>query len=157
MIGILAQELFYRAGGLVPVNPVLPPGLTTDIRPVTLTSRLERLPGFGAQVLALTAHVAALAPIDGPPPVVLGEGKLWQLDAGGKPLTPGLFAGVSGLFQKRDGYFDNLVTGGEPGGSTEILITQAYKFAFQKYQYGYAAAYATIIFGILRNRNTPRD
>jgi uncharacterized phosphosugar-binding protein len=50
--GILAQELFYRAGGLVPVNPILPPGLTTDVRPATLTSRLERLPGFGAQVLA---------------------------------------------------------------------------------------------------------
>jgi len=42
-----------------------------------------------------------------------------------------------------------LVTAGDPGGSTEILITQAYKYAFQRYQYGYAAAYATIIFGIL--------
>ncbi len=52
--GILAQELFYRAGGLVPVNPILPPGLTTDVRPATLTSRLERLPGFGAQILAET-------------------------------------------------------------------------------------------------------
>jgi uncharacterized phosphosugar-binding protein len=52
--GILAQELFYRAGGLVPVNPILPPGLTTDVRPATLTTRLERLPGFGAQVLAET-------------------------------------------------------------------------------------------------------
>jgi uncharacterized phosphosugar-binding protein len=51
---ILAQELFYRAGGLVPVNPILPPGLTTDVRPVTLTSRLERMPGFAAQVLAET-------------------------------------------------------------------------------------------------------
>jgi arabinogalactan oligomer/maltooligosaccharide transport system permease protein len=42
-----------------------------------------------------------------------------------------------------------LVTGGAPDGATEILVTQAYKFAFEKYQYGYAAAYATIIFGIL--------
>jgi arabinogalactan oligomer/maltooligosaccharide transport system permease protein len=42
-----------------------------------------------------------------------------------------------------------LVTAGDPGGSTEILITQAYKFAFQKYRYGYAAAYSTVIFGIL--------
>lgn len=49
---ILAQELFYRAGGLVPVNPILPPGLTTDIRPATLTSKLERLPGFGAQIIS---------------------------------------------------------------------------------------------------------
>jgi uncharacterized phosphosugar-binding protein len=52
--GILAQELFYRAGGLVPANPILAPGLTTDVRPVTLTSRLERLPGFGSQILEET-------------------------------------------------------------------------------------------------------
>ena len=49
---ILAQELFYRAGGLVPVNPILPPGLTTDVRPATLTSKLERMPGFGAQIIS---------------------------------------------------------------------------------------------------------
>jgi len=42
-----------------------------------------------------------------------------------------------------------LVTGGDPGGSTEILVTQAYKFAFERYRYGYAAAYSTVIFGIL--------
>lgn len=42
-----------------------------------------------------------------------------------------------------------LVTAGEPASSTEILITQAYKFAFQEYRYGYAAAYSTVIFGIL--------
>ena len=56
--GILAQELFYRAGGLVPINPILPPGLMLDTRPVTLTSRLERLPGYGAQVLAETPITA---------------------------------------------------------------------------------------------------
>ncbi len=56
--GILAQELFYRAGGMVPVNPILPPGLTTDVRPVTLTSRLERLPGFGTQIIAESAIAA---------------------------------------------------------------------------------------------------
>jgi arabinogalactan oligomer/maltooligosaccharide transport system permease protein len=42
-----------------------------------------------------------------------------------------------------------LVTGGEPANSTEILVTQAYKFAFERYRYGYAAAYSTVIFGIL--------
>jgi arabinogalactan oligomer/maltooligosaccharide transport system permease protein len=53
-----------------------------------------------------------------------------------------------------------LVTAGEPAGSTEILITQAYKFAFQKYRYGYAAAYAVVIFlilliyGTIQNRAT---
>jgi arabinogalactan oligomer / maltooligosaccharide transport system permease protein len=42
-----------------------------------------------------------------------------------------------------------LVTQGEPAGSTEILITEAYKIAFEKYRYGYAAAYSTVIFCIL--------
>jgi arabinogalactan oligomer / maltooligosaccharide transport system permease protein len=42
-----------------------------------------------------------------------------------------------------------LVTAGDPGSSTEILITQAYKFAFERYRYGYAAAYSAVIFGIL--------
>ena len=42
-----------------------------------------------------------------------------------------------------------LVSQGEPGGATEILITEAYKIAFEQYRYGYAAAYSTIIFLIL--------
>jgi arabinogalactan oligomer / maltooligosaccharide transport system permease protein len=42
-----------------------------------------------------------------------------------------------------------LVTQGEPAGSTEILVTQAYKIAFEKYRYGYSAAYSTVIFMIL--------
>lgn len=43
-----------------------------------------------------------------------------------------------------------LVSQGEPDGSTEILITEAYKWAFERqYQYGYAAAYATLIFAML--------
>ncbi|MBZ5640682.1 MAG: sugar ABC transporter permease [Acidobacteriia bacterium] len=42
-----------------------------------------------------------------------------------------------------------LVSAGEPSHSTEILITQAYKFAFEQYRYGYAAAYSTVIFAIL--------
>lgn len=42
-----------------------------------------------------------------------------------------------------------LVSAGMPAGSTEILITQAYKLAFEQYRYGYAAAYSTVIFGIL--------
>jgi len=43
-----------------------------------------------------------------------------------------------------------LVSGGEPDGSTDILISEAYRWAFQRQnQYGYAAAYATLIFVIL--------
>lgn len=43
-----------------------------------------------------------------------------------------------------------LVSAGEPDGSTEILISQAYRWAFSRgHRYGYAAAYAVIIFGVL--------
>ncbi len=48
--GILAQEAFYRTGGLVVVNPILPPGLTCDVVPITLTSQMERIDGYGAKV-----------------------------------------------------------------------------------------------------------
>jgi len=43
-----------------------------------------------------------------------------------------------------------LVSAGEPGGSTDILITEAYRWAFIRHErYGLAAAYATLIFLIL--------
>lgn len=42
-----------------------------------------------------------------------------------------------------------LVSGGEPGGANEILLTRAYKIGFEQYQYGYAAAYSMVIFAIL--------
>ncbi len=43
-----------------------------------------------------------------------------------------------------------LVSAGEPAGSTDILITEAYRWAFIRHErYGLAAAYATLIFLIL--------
>jgi arabinogalactan oligomer/maltooligosaccharide transport system permease protein len=40
-----------------------------------------------------------------------------------------------------------LVSAGEPDGSTEILVTEAYRWAFTRgHRYGYAAAYALLIF-----------
>jgi arabinogalactan oligomer/maltooligosaccharide transport system permease protein len=43
-----------------------------------------------------------------------------------------------------------LVSGGDPEGRTEILISQAYRWAFSRQeQYGYAAAYAVLVFVIL--------
>lgn len=49
--GIIAQEVFYRTGGLVPINPILPASLMLNIRPVTHTSAMERLEGYGSEVL----------------------------------------------------------------------------------------------------------
>lgn len=62
-------------------------------------------------------------------------------------LVPAIILSVVWTFNMFNIIF--LVTAGEPGGATEILITQAYKIAFQKYRYGYAAAYSTVIFIIL--------
>ncbi len=43
-----------------------------------------------------------------------------------------------------------LVSDGAPGGSTNILVTDAYRWAFERGErYGMAAAYATLIFGLL--------
>ena len=40
-----------------------------------------------------------------------------------------------------------LVSGGEPGGATDILVSEAYRWAFQRNeQYGFAAAYSVLIF-----------
>ena len=48
---ILAEELFYRAGGLERVRPILFDGLMLHVAPELSTS-LERLPGLAAALLA---------------------------------------------------------------------------------------------------------
>ena len=47
---MLAEELFYRAGGLVDINPIIFDGLTVHNDPEPSTS-LERLPGLAAAIL----------------------------------------------------------------------------------------------------------
>ena len=42
-----------------------------------------------------------------------------------------------------------LVSAGQPAGANEILITKAYKIAFEEYRYAYSAAYSVVIFLIL--------
>jgi uncharacterized phosphosugar-binding protein len=49
---MLTEELVYRTGGLMLVNPIYPHGMNLSVRPMTATSRLERLPGLGAELLA---------------------------------------------------------------------------------------------------------
>ena len=49
--GIIAEEAFYRSGGMVTINPIMFPGFMLNTRPVTMTSKLERLPGL-AKIIA---------------------------------------------------------------------------------------------------------
>lgn len=45
--GLIAQEMYYRAGGLMIVNPIFSRELMLDTEPVTHTSQIERLHGYG--------------------------------------------------------------------------------------------------------------
>lgn len=49
--GILAEEVFYRTGGLAIINPIFFPGFMLNTRPITMTSKLERVPGLGSVIL----------------------------------------------------------------------------------------------------------
>jgi arabinogalactan oligomer/maltooligosaccharide transport system permease protein len=63
-------------------------------------------------------------------------------------LLPSVILGIIWTFNMFNVIY--LVSGGEPNGSTDILITEAYRWAFERNgRYGYSAAYATIIFIVL--------
>ncbi|MCL2014817.1 MAG: SIS domain-containing protein [Defluviitaleaceae bacterium] len=49
--GILIEELYYRAGGLVVFNPIFGRELMLDTVPVSRTSQMERLVGYGETLL----------------------------------------------------------------------------------------------------------
>lgn len=49
--GILAEEVFYRTGGLAVINPIFFPGFMLNTRPITMTSQLERVDGLGTILL----------------------------------------------------------------------------------------------------------
>lgn len=48
---IITMEMFYRAGGLMTVNPIFGAETMMETRPISHTSRMERLNGYG-RVLA---------------------------------------------------------------------------------------------------------
>ena len=63
-------------------------------------------------------------------------------------MLPSVLLGAVWTFNMFNVVF--LVSGGEPDGMTEILISQAYRWAFSRsHRYGYAAAYAVLIFLVL--------
>lgn len=48
---MMTEEMVYRTGGLMLVNPIYPHGMNLFVRPMTATSRMERVPGLGAEML----------------------------------------------------------------------------------------------------------
>jgi uncharacterized phosphosugar-binding protein len=45
-------DIYYRAGGLMLLNPIVAPGLLLELHPPTLTSKMEQLEGYGEIALA---------------------------------------------------------------------------------------------------------
>lgn len=65
-----------------------------------------------------------------------------------RSLMPAVLLGAIWTFNMFNVVF--LVSGGEPDGQTEILVSEAYRWAFTRQaRYGYAAAYAVLIFLLL--------
>jgi arabinogalactan oligomer/maltooligosaccharide transport system permease protein len=73
-------------------------------------------------------------------------------------LLPAVVLGAIWTFNMFNVVF--LVSAGEPDGTTEILVSEAYRWAFTRgHQIGYAAAYSVLIFVILvgLTRILPRE
>ncbi|HSV74533.1 MAG TPA: SIS domain-containing protein [Chthonomonadales bacterium] len=72
---MLTEELVYRTGGLMLINPIYPHGMHLFVRPMTATSQLERVPGLGAALLAGCAardgDTVIIASTSGRNPVVI--------------------------------------------------------------------------------------
>lgn len=48
---IPTEEMVYRTGGLMLVNPIYPHGMNLFVRPMTQTSKFERILGLGAELI----------------------------------------------------------------------------------------------------------
>ncbi|HHH40721.1 MAG TPA: sugar ABC transporter permease [Chloroflexi bacterium] len=62
-------------------------------------------------------------------------------------LTPAVILGTVWTFNRLEVIW--LITGGGPQEKTDILVSSMYKAAFQFYRYGFAAAFALVIFAFL--------
>ena len=52
---MLVEEMVYRTGGLMLVNPIYPHGMNLSVKPLTMTSKIERVIGYGTELLANSA------------------------------------------------------------------------------------------------------
>jgi uncharacterized phosphosugar-binding protein len=72
---ILAMEMAYRTGGLMLINPIYPHGMDLSVKPLTLTSQIERVEGYGRALLEATpageGDVLLLASASGRNPIII--------------------------------------------------------------------------------------
>lgn len=158
------RGMFHRQFGAVT-------GLIHAINDVLGTS-LEPIAWFARFSTAFTANVATNVWLGFPFMMVVTLGALaavpkdvleaaevdgatrWQrltqitLPMIGPTMLPAVTLGAIWTFNMFNVVF--LVSGGDPDGTTDILVSEAYRWAFTRdAQYGYAAAYAVLIFVLL--------
>ena len=77
---MLAEEMVYRTGGLMLVNPIYPQGMNLGVTPLPLTSKLERVVGLGTELLAISpAH---------PRPAAMRSRLTWRCWRGSEKSKP---------------------------------------------------------------------
>jgi uncharacterized phosphosugar-binding protein len=72
---IVPMEMIYRTGGLMLVNPIYPHGMDLSVRPLPLTSQVERVEGLGRVLLegtpAQAGDLLLIASASGRNPIVI--------------------------------------------------------------------------------------
>jgi len=92
---------------------------------------------------SIPSNIYEAAQVDGATP----SQQFWMITCPNllKPMIPALMLGCIWTFNQFNIIY--LVSGGAPDNSTDILITEAWRWAFARQgRYGYAAAYAALIF-----------
>ncbi|MFT8362310.1 MAG: SIS domain-containing protein [Sporolactobacillus sp.] len=73
--GILAEEMYYRAGGMMTINAIFAREVMLDRKPITFTSQMERLEGYGVAIARTVAFqpddVLILHSVSGRNPIII--------------------------------------------------------------------------------------
>lgn len=73
--GILSEEMFYRAGGMMTINAIFGREVMLDRKPITFTSKMERLEGYGTALAGTVRFkpddVLILHSVSGRNPVII--------------------------------------------------------------------------------------
>ncbi|MFL8888416.1 SIS domain-containing protein [Helcococcus kunzii] len=77
--GIITQELFFRAGGLVVINPIFSSDTMVNESPISKTSKMERLEGYGKIIFdsanLKSGDVLLLHSVSGRNPIIIDFAK----------------------------------------------------------------------------------
>lgn len=157
--GMFHRQFGAVTGAIHAINDVL----GTDLEPISWFARFST--AFAANIATnvwlgfpfmMVVTVAALTSV---PKDVLEAAEVdgatpWQrlvhvtLPMIRPSMLPAITLGAIWTFNMFNVVF--LVSGGDPDGTTDILVSEAYRWAFtREAQYGYAAAYAVLIFLLL--------